>query len=555
MHYCEEIFDRTTKDLLWDHLRHLSSISSQTAANASCDLLVDPYYCLLRWYHNHALCEIFSRLQKEDEDRLQECGVDFDFHRRQAADWQVNAEKAMRLFDKGRLTNEQLTSNVAYLCLLSEEIGIKREPLATQSQSCLQIVRHIVEHRGETKTFEGGRANVIRWSSKSMRSSKPRPGPWELTCLPHHMAVALSVGDVERSMEETKLFMLSDYTFSKSWDPSWSDLAGGWWDFEVTSIICAKMLDDFQPKKISKTATKDPQDEQIGSKSLIQQQRVGSTINLTASSESESNLNTSVQPPPEERQESMEVLMKSMAKMLKQKILGVEYTSRFDWMITRPEGLFHPDAVVQSLEDTPKVFKIKQLRNTRIRNNVQRYLSREKMPEMDWSIENVSGRIPPAQLRHISCFDFALVSDGTKRPEIRISSACGGVPHQHGATDKPGIVAKLGNLIADMSEDDQLQLQNMFKGINERDQGMWDLFYLGIADEYPRFQYYPKSLRDRLCGEGGLRHRLLNQYQKSLFSVLNDSVSNRTSCRYIRIQCTNIFLTQFVDLGTKYRVL
>jgi hypothetical protein len=64
---------------------------------------------------------------------------------------------------------------------------------------------------------------------EAIRSSKPRPAPWELSCLAHLMPHNLDIAKRdEESLANCKEFMLTDYTFISSWDSSKTSTVGQW---------------------------------------------------------------------------------------------------------------------------------------------------------------------------------------------------------------------------------------------------------------------------------------------------------------------------------------
>src|SRR5204863_990870 len=56
-----------------------------------------------------------------------------------------------------------------------------------------------------------------------------------------------------------------------------------------------------------------------------------------------------------------------------EKMKSAEDLEGFLWRDRRPRALYHADTTVQSLEDTPQVFKLKQTRNVNIRPNLKKY--------------------------------------------------------------------------------------------------------------------------------------------------------------------------------------
>jgi hypothetical protein len=193
---------------------------------------------------------------------------------------------------------------------------------------------------------------------------------------------------------------------------------------------------------------------------------------------------------------------------------------------------FFNEALIRSIsvDDTPQVFKLKQTRNIRLRSNVQKYLDDNHASGPDWSLENIDAAITPVQLLHTSCFDLTLRSECDDTPEIGISARKGRVDKRFwGWGDLSPVARELKEQV-------------------DKDPNLWILYFLGKPERHRDFAGFRKELREKLLDEK-LRSLLLRKCQKSLFSVLNDSVS-------ITLRLYGKMLTtQMVDLGTKYRVL
>jgi hypothetical protein len=73
--------------------------------------------------------------------------------------------------------------------------------------------------------------------------------PWELSCLNHHALLSALLKrskDVERQIapkEDCFEFLQSDFAFARSWDRSRANMIGEWWGMEVSSVICATLLE------------------------------------------------------------------------------------------------------------------------------------------------------------------------------------------------------------------------------------------------------------------------------------------------------------------------
>jgi hypothetical protein len=514
---CPEVFlEIETKDQLWNHLPDLNSIRNEDS-DTDTAIPDDSYICFLRWYHSHSFAQICRKLKKEDPNQFSRSAIDLPQHEKWANQWQVKAEKSLRLYGQGRLIHYSLGHEVANLALLSSEIHIRNKPLSLQGASCLDCVKDLIRRRPDTKVLNPGRSSVVRWdAAHDIRSAKPRPAPWELSCLGHHIPFNLGVSpSPEDCMETCKMFMLSDYTFMASWDQSKTSVVGQWWDITTSSIVCAKILDDLIHKRHQSWPTSLAAENDGQRKVSFNQNVISNGIESLAThpdddaSDSVRGWQTpkSIRFSDQEQSESLKDEMRKILDVLHEKVKSAEDTEGFLWRDRRPRALYHADTTVQSLEDTPQVFKLKQTRNINIRPNVKKYLNDNAMPYPDWSLESIETSIPSAKLRHVSCLDLALKADGSDANEIGISS-------RKGRIDKGFWKASFNSLCEEFI--------NLME--TEGDSSLWDLYFIGKHERHPGFASFTETFQG-LLQNVQIRTQLLRDYQASLFSVLNDSVS------------------------------
>jgi hypothetical protein len=520
---CPEIFlEVDTNDQLWNCLPDLNSIRNEDN-DAGTAVLDDSYVCFLRWYHSHSVAQICRKLKKEDPDRFSRFDIDLSQHQKWANHWQIKAEKSLRLYGQGRLIYYSLGHEVANLSLLSNEIQIRNKPLGLQGSSCLDYSKDLICRRSETKVFSPGRSSIVRWdAAHDIRSATPRPAPWELSCLGHHIPLNLGVApSPEECMDACKLFMFSDYTFMASWDQSKTSAVGQWWDIITSSIVCAKILDDTIHKRRQSWPTSMAVESDVQRKVSFSQNVMSKGVeNLMPhpdedASDSIKGWQTpkSIRFNDQEQSESVKDDIRKILDLFHEKGKSGEEPEGFLWRNRRPRALYHADTTVQSLEDTPQVFKLKQTRNVSIRPNVKKYLKDHAMSSPDWSLESIETSIPSAKLRHISCLDLALKADGSDTVEIGVSS-------RKGRADNSFWEAR--------GSSPREQLISLMK--TEGDPGLLDLYFLGKHDQHPRFASFTETFKN-LLQNIEIRTQLLDEYQASLFSVLNDSVS-KTNIMY-----------------------
>jgi len=231
--------------LLWGSLAYFGN--AQTTPDHSLPM-DDPYGCIIRWYHNFALLRLCERLLRDDpvqfetivpellagmsrydQPPLASNGTEQPRQNEEATSvnlinklngrvtkWQTNAEKAMRLFEQGRLRDRQLGHETAILAKVGEEMAVPEQAVTVRGVTCLKLAKTLLRRRRPTKKLNAGRSHILRWDPlHDIRSSKPRPAPWELSCLAQHMPYILGVGtcDKDKCLERCMDFMFSDFSF------------------------------------------------------------------------------------------------------------------------------------------------------------------------------------------------------------------------------------------------------------------------------------------------------------------------------------------------------
>ena len=113
----------------------------------------------------------------------------------------------------------------------------------------------------------------------------------------------------------------------------------------------------------------------------------------------------------------------------------IESNRPFDWLTCKPPLRYHPVCAfeslhtlikallittlktlwVQSLDDTPEMYKSKQTRQIRLRNGILNYLEEKKESSTapDWTLHNIEQQISPEDVEFLSAFDFFQNSDFT----------------------------------------------------------------------------------------------------------------------------------------------
>lgn len=523
-----EVFEKphtAVRDLFWEAFSGLESIKDPDR-QGGVDRVVgidDPNGCLIRWYHNFSFVKICETLQRLDKKRFASYEIELETSRSRVREWQVKAEKSMRLFYQGRLSGRDIDHETANLTVLGPELDIGDKPVTATGKTCLELAKDLVRRRRPTEKLNAGRSRVLRWDSKhDVRSAKPRPPPWELSCLSQHLPLNLDVvesEDRELCQEKCAEFMFTDYTFMASWNSSKPTTVGHWWDFITSSIVCAKMLDDGKLDGKLRSLGYEENEEQ-GILGAVSYANIVSALGQMGSETHQAGTRPGREHHPMAviGQKQLEVLRRIYA--FQQENSARLADTVFDWRKRKPRMVYNSDTTVQSLEDTPGIYRIQQTSNVRLRPNIARYMESNIMPEPDYSLDTIKERVGASKLHHLSCFDLVMKADRSDLPEIS-------EPIARGRADKTfwGDWAKSG--ATERERQQREDLLALFDTKNPNGSSLMDLYLIGKPDQHPA---YKKEIRSHpLLGDVNAATDLLSQYQESLFTVLNDSVRSSLS--------------------------
>ena len=158
----------------------------------------DALGCLLRWYHSHCIIEMaktldldikhVSRPVSPAHDGEADQASNFPDHGKQLHHWRAKAGKAVRLYGQGRFIGQNIGHEIANVAALLDEIGAAEVKNLDGTLPCLEYIKELVKARKDTEKVESGSPDVQRWdASHNVKSAMPRPAPWELSCLGHHL--------------------------------------------------------------------------------------------------------------------------------------------------------------------------------------------------------------------------------------------------------------------------------------------------------------------------------------------------------------------------------
>jgi hypothetical protein len=177
-------------------------------------------------------------------------------------------------------------------------------------------------------------------------------------------------------------------------------------------------------------------------------------------------------------------------------------TIPYDWHEAAPKLKYHPNAWLQSLDDTPKeLFHKKQTKNLSLRKRIVGYIkSKDKenaLQPPQWDMNNVMTEVPFRDLQFLSVFDFEQEDD-----EFRLVTS--------GQAAESSVSASSPLDGHNTSSDDDSDSDD-------------EVYGMRTSAEVPKARPMPigTCIDDRSQEE---RKKYENDYQQILFKQLNDSV-------------------------------
>ncbi|MCJ1386636.1 hypothetical protein MMC17_009762 [Xylographa soralifera] len=326
------------KNELWSNLPRLSTdrVSRDLELNAA----------LLQWLHSVCLMNILEMANKIPSEDVK---ATYSSHIKNLERLCLKLRKPSQKADFDLYTEEEeKTDHLTFACKeLSSNIA--------SNDNALNYVLEKIQQRIPTRIINAG---------ISISKRAPLQAPWELSCLNHHISLKVAVDQADNenfkaAKEACFEFQSSDLMFLPTWDRSRPSMLKRWWNTDVSSIVCATLLDFY-----SRPADKEDSP-------LVQRQNKvvhGSSISKT---------------------DSLQV----------------------DWNWTPTTSVFE-DEWVQSLEDTPDRFRSSQTKTISLRHSLDLYLRSfrdfkgENPPS--YSRDNIYELIPAEDLLYLSVFDFEM---------------------------------------------------------------------------------------------------------------------------------------------------
>ena len=226
--HCPEVGNRTLSDFsLWKNIQNLYIARLPREAESKT--------VLLQWYHSFCLSGLLKKLQRQ----LLPDGPESQY----ISYLERLSARLVRLSQKSQPNlYSAKDGEIDELLLIHGELVLEDPSLIFS----LEALQSKIERRLPTTVINPGFT-----SSKSTSSTEP---PWELFCSNHHTALKLAIeladdSDLKSSMQACLEFLLTDYSFTPTWDRSRVDMTEQWWDMDMSSMICATFLDSKGPHR------------------------------------------------------------------------------------------------------------------------------------------------------------------------------------------------------------------------------------------------------------------------------------------------------------------
>jgi len=486
----------------------------------------DPKTSLLRWYH----CSYFLRKYKEsDGDIGDRASPNHPVNRERT--WKAKATRSLKPSGKDRWHGALEDPLIANLALLGEELFSGPLDNDGQPNKVLSYAKEFIRNRDYTTTLNPGRKDPKQANHTTQYISPP----WELISLNHHSPlrpqVDISEDRFDTALEECREFILADYTFAGTWDGSDRRAFSQWWDLLPTSIFATTLLDwrlQNHDGEASVSLQNGKQEQKLGNGAELNGKRA--TLNKIAPSPG-----TISRKPTAKRKDDDIVDLSDLIKRLKDGLVQaskekIEEEEEFNWMDRKPQRVTFTDTFVQSLEDTPDLFRSKQLKNVKIRSNIEKYMARKNnnlsLPEPDWTLDTAAQKIKAEELIYVGCYEIWKPSyiNGPGRNGFLRTIHWHRYPHRFG----PELSSLLSNELDHLPN--EVRPNRDVEQDKHRDfRKLW-FFFLnggflnGVADRHPKFSKLSQASRRKLQDTNS-RKEALSWHQSSLFSRLNDSVS------------------------------
>ncbi|KAL2064542.1 hypothetical protein VTL71DRAFT_3679 [Oculimacula yallundae] len=335
---------------------------------------------ILLWYRYACLARIMQHLRdvlgnkdsSMNTDLVENAAVASDLEitefTKESHAWQSRAEKSMASFRRAPMDSYSDEDEAAdRLSFLGVELGFVGEHDVNIPKSCLAQTRRRILNRRPTVYLNPGAPLFGQDGSAKL----PITAPWELSCANHHIRLQLwkwrdpeIEHGVDLARKDCLRYRSLNWLFVGSWDTSKSNVSATFWDLDISAMVSATLLDMRTMSGSSDLVFDAAPPERFESKPPHAPSRPSSVA--IAPEVAKDGLHTEADraKPCEKRDFAEDGIADLLRKQLeKQDTLIQTLTkqgndaSEFDWTRWKPQDPFIPDEWIQSLDDTPHLFR------------------------------------------------------------------------------------------------------------------------------------------------------------------------------------------------------
>ncbi|KAH8597407.1 hypothetical protein B0O99DRAFT_76478 [Bisporella sp. PMI_857] len=489
----------------------------------------------LMWYSYACLGEIYQHLPEEIQHNNPAPQSVKREIRNIAKAWQKKAESTMASVRKNTTeTYSEQEEMIDRLVILGPELGLP--------STCVAHTRRRISERRQTTALNPG---YVRFHKGVARA--PITPPWELSCLNHHARLALwnepemDEQELKTARSDSLQFMTATYTFLPNWDIGFPNVASLWWDIDAAAIMCSTFLDmRTKPASVDKVSAEDDAPKPEFS------QKLQPTTALTETEMmNEKEMKSVVESKPKKDSPDDTIADLLRRQLQKQDIIinclkkENDMVLEYDWINFSPPYILHPDTWIQSLDDTPELYRSAQTKTVQLRNGILQYFDRKVKSEAgttlekdllappEWTVGKIAEQFDLDELLHLTVIDIGFHWNG--RTEVTIT---GRLQHQElidedGKNNEPQIFTFDGgnhepNAFGPSPESLTLRLWTTYlDGYLAEDQPVLkgdalQRKYAGLSSKFKELLKSPKTLKE-----------VKEKQRNALLHVLNDSLLDR----------------------------
>jgi hypothetical protein len=389
---------------------------------------------LLRWYHHESTFQIRKLLaDREIEDFP-------DVHRERLKQRSEAGRRAAQKFmtnkirsDQPYTTSDEPCDRLSFLSL-DTELGFETDP--NNPTSCISLSKKRIYRRDWTTTVNPA---VIPPETEGSHPI-PRSPPWETNSLCHH-AHMLIWRDVDPSEMEPYRgrcfeFLTGEVSLVESWERGSVGAILGFFQIEATCVLASTLV-GIRKKRLTTSTVKSSRGSSDDKKPAP---RTGTESQHETSDKfaDDDYIDTPMQtsqvydsqysysrPWKRPRQDSMnkevgsdmDIWRKQLEALMSLRDAFAQANPSFrqiDWKSYRPSAPYHPDAFLNSRDDTPELYTDTRIEKIALRSHLKQYLGRKDLvPRKGAGTADSATQVSADYLHYLSVIDIVSGQDQT----------------------------------------------------------------------------------------------------------------------------------------------